>query len=109
MRRQLKGVWVHHCIHDDRSIPIRQSFSESVLSIGGVFQTYPLGPHCLSHLGKVWIIESGTEGDKTAFLLFYIDEVERSIIKNDLNDRSSVFDLSQQITQREHREPAVSA
>src|ERR1700691_5341250 len=108
MGRHGKREGVYNRVDHDRAVLVRQSFSQTLPNVPGLFDTNPFCPHCLSNLRKIWILELHAKRNEARLLLFDMDEVELLVVENDLNHGSSSFYLGQQIAHAEHREATIA-
>src|SRR6202046_5826147 len=102
MRRQGKSVRVYYGIDDDGAIFVGQSRSKSFANVAGFFDADSLCSHGFGNLGEIRILELHAEGDEACILLLDVDEVERAVVKDDLNYGTLSFYLRQQISEAEH-------
>src|SRR5271169_6619704 len=109
MGRHSKREGIHNCVDNNGTILVRESFRQTFSNVPGVLDTNPFRAHCLSNLGKIWILEVHAKRNKAGLLLLDVDEVELLVVENDLNHGSSSFYLRQQIAHSQHREASIAA
>src|ERR1700686_4384866 len=107
MGRHGKRKGIYNCVDNDGAILVRESLSQTLSNILGIFDTNPFRSHRLSNLGEIWILELHAKRNNAGLLLFDMDEVKLLVVENDLNHRSSSFYLRQQIAHSQHREASI--
>src|SRR5258708_2090856 len=108
MGRHSKRQGIYNSVDNNRTILVRESFSQTFSNVLGFLDTNPFRAHCLSNLRKIWILELHAKRDDAGLLLFDMDEVELLVVENDLNHGSSSFYLRQQIAHSQHREASIT-
>src|SRR5229473_739087 len=82
---------------------------QAVAYVAGFFNTDAPGAERFGDTAEVRVGEVGTERDEARLLLLDIDEVQHSVVQDDVDDRGLALHLGQQVTQREHGKAAVPA
>ena len=109
MRRQREGERIDDSINDDRAILVRKSGSEPFSDVARFLDADAFRAHRFGDLREVGTLELHSKRDHPGLLHLDIDEVEGSVVENDLDHGSFSLHLGQEVAQREHGEPAVPA
>jgi hypothetical protein len=88
---------------------VRECHREALSHIARFFDADALRAHRIGDLGEIRVLEINPERDHAGFLHLDIDEVERFVVEDNLDDRRLPLHLGQQIPEPEHGEPAVAA
>src|SRR5580692_11033801 len=109
MGRHGQRQGIYNRVDKNRTILVRESFSQTFSNVPGIFDTNPFRTHRLRNLGEIWILEVHPKRNEAGLLLLDMDEIELLVVENHLNHWSSSFYLRQQIAQSSHREASITA
>src|SRR6266446_6763752 len=109
MGRHGKRQGIYNCVDNNRTILVRESFSQTFSNVLGFLDTNPFCAHRLSNLSEIWILELHAKRNNAGLLLFDMDEVVLLVVENDLNHGNPSFYLRQQIAHSQHREASIAA
>src|SRR5260370_23579265 len=96
-------------VQDNRAVLGGERFSERILYIGRLFEANALRAHSFGHPREIRSVEIDAERTQAGFLLLDVDEAQRLIVQDDLNDRRLALNLCKHIAECKHGEAAVAA
>src|SRR5260370_8940053 len=97
MRRQGESERVYRGVQGKRAVLVGERFSERMLYIGRLFEANALRTHSFGHPREIRSFEIDAERNQAGFLLLDVDEAQRLIVQDDLNDRRLALNLCSHI------------